>query len=187
MLTEEDKALLRVYSNTQALLEPLRRITEDWSVVVRHKFQDRISKLQLIGTGNLENDWTVSVRAAEGGVIVAEFAFPEYGRLFDMRRVNYQYPPPAEEIEAWVKNKISTGRIKYSKLADRLGVSFSNPRVIHDITFRILRSNKFKLPIRRWYNKGKEASVSDLYDQLQEAMQEAVLVSMRADFKQEAA
>lgn len=183
MLTDEEKELVRKFNNQQALLEPFRRVMEGWSAEYREASQVKISELQLEATGELEDNWTVVVRAADNRRVLAEFTFKEYGRYFDMPRVNYNKTPPKDEIEEWVKHKVEQGRIKYSTYAQKNDLAFTNPKVIHDLTFRFLHAGPFKIARRRWYNKGKLASVNDLYDRLQEAMQEVVLRSAHADME----
>lgn len=184
MITAQEKEAIQRYNTAQAVLEPFKRILDGWTVEVRDKFQDRLSQLDLLATGDLQDNWTISVIARTNGVIVADFSFPEYGRLFDMRRVEYTKPLPWGEdssLYKWVQSKVEQGQIHYSDLARRRGLHFSDPRVLHDLTYRISRSDKFKLPRRRWYNKGKSASVADLYERLQEAMREAMIAAVRAD------
>lgn len=169
-MTDQEKQAIDDYERRQTFLEPFRRITDEWSVNTTHRFQERIRELDLVASGDLADNWTVSVIARETGVVVAQFGFNEEGRYHDMRRVQYTGPIPVKSLESWVKSKVDQGQIKYSKLATRLGVSFSDPRVIHDLSYRIARATPFQIKRRRWYNKGKESSVNDLYDQLQEAM-----------------
>lgn len=183
MLTDEEKNLVRQFNNRQALLEPFRRVMDDWSVEYKEAAQSKIAELQLEATGELEKDWTIRVRAGDTGIVVAEFTFPEYGRLFDMRKVNYDKSPPADVIEEWVTHKVQQGRIKYSTYAQKNNLAFTDPKVIHDLTFRFLNAGPFKIKRRRWYNKEKLASVNELYDQLQEVMQDVVLRSAHHDME----
>lgn len=177
-------AAIEKYNTAQALLAPFKKITDQWAVGTTHQFQSRIREIHLVASGDLDKDWTVKVVAGTTGVIVAEFSFPEYGRLFDMRKVDYTKPVPVAQFFGWVDSKIDKRQIKYSALADKYGYAMTDPRVIHDIAYRVQRSiNKRGLnpKRRRWYNKGKEASLNELYDQLQEAMREALIVAMKAD------
>lgn len=175
-MTSSERQAIEEYERRQTLLEPFRRITAEWAVETEHRFQRRIRDLDLVASGDLESDWNVSVIARETGVVVAQFGFDSSGRYHDMRRVQYDTPRPDDAYESWVKSKIEKGQIRYSKLAQRLGVSLSDPRVINDLKYRFAKSTNVSLKRRRWYNKGKEASVNELYDQLSEAMQ-AVAVS----------
>lgn len=169
-MNDKEKQAIADYERRQAFLEPFKRITDEWSINTTHRFQERIRELDLVASGDLAEDWTVSVIARDTGVVVAQFGFDEHGRYHDMRRVQYDGPISPARLESWVESKVDQGQIKYSRLASRLGVGFSDPRVIHDLSYRIARSTPFQIKRRRWYNKGKESSVNDLYDQLQEAM-----------------
>jgi len=179
-LTDQELKLIEEANNRRALLAPFKRITDQWSVQTTHKFQNRIRDIDLVASDDLSDDWNVRVIAGDTGIVVAEFSFNEYGRFFDMRRIPSSNPPPIAQIEAWVRNKVETGRIRFSTLAEKRGLSFSDPRVIHDITYRLAKSGNFRPSRRRWYNKGKEASINDLYDQLREAMADAVLAGTKA-------
>lgn len=165
----QDKAAIERYNLSQALLAPFKKEMDAWAVSFVHDRQRKISALNLVSTGDLESDWGIQVRTADEGVVVADFSFPEYGRFFDMRRtsLNNDTRPPFDEMEDWVERNISSGRIKYSALAERLKVSMLDPRVIRDVTWRIARHGKYTNKRRQWYNKGKEASLNDLYDRLQ--------------------
>ena len=174
-----EQTALKKYADAQAILQEFEPITKTWAVNTGSKFQQRISNIKLIASGDLESDWSVKVVTIEGGILVADFTFPEYGRIWDMRHPDFNNPAPAAEIEAWVKDKVAQNRIKYSTLATRLGVSFSDPRVIHDLTYRMRRTDRFKHPRRRWYNKGKEASLGDLYDLLAEALSKSTLAGVK--------
>jgi len=180
-LTAAEKELVDKYDLNKYLLEPFTRITEQWGVVTQHKFQTRIHDIHLVASEDLENDWSVKVVAGTTGVVVAEFSFKEYGRIRDMRPVDYTKPVPA--FLEWIESKIDKRQIKYSKVAESRGLQYSDPRVIHDLAYRIMSSiNKKGVnpKRRRWYNKGKESSLSDLYDKLAEAAQEvAVRVAKR--------
>lgn len=182
-LTEQEKDTIRAFNDRQALLAPFKRVMEGWSVGVESRFQKRIEQVQLVASGDLSKEWRVQV-IRKDHTVVAEFVFPEYGRLFDMRRVEYKSPPSAKEgssLYEWVKSKAEQGQIEYSTKADRTGLELTNPKILSDITYRIARSNKFKLPRRRWYNKGKEASIRDLYDQLSDAALEALAISQKVE------
>lgn len=172
------------YEQRQSLLEPFRRITEEWGVETQHAFQRRIREIDLVADGDLETEWNVKVIARDTGVVVASFGFNEYGRYSDMRRVNKSDRIPPDNLEKWVRSKIDKGQIRYSSLAQRLGVSFSDPRVIHDLKYRMAKSERWApKKRRRWYNKGKEASINELYDQLQEAMLAIVSQGIKSEFK----
>lgn len=182
-LTDQERALVAQRSFEDAISAPLRRIMGEWGVETTHKFEQRIREVKLVSSGTLESDWNFKLVAGDTGVIVGEFSFAGYGRLFDMRRVGYTRQIPVEEIKEWVEHKVEQGRIKYSTLAERRGLSFADPKVIHDIAWRIARSNQFNISRKRWYNKGKEASLSVLYDQLSEAFAEVVLLAQKATFQ----
>lgn len=181
--TDQELEAIRRYNTAQALLAPFKRITEQWGVRTTHRFQERIRALDLVAVGDLEGDWSVQILARETGVVVAEFAFAEYGRLFDMRKVDYTKPMPVADFIPWVESKVDKGQIKYSTIAQKRNLAFTDPRVIHDIAYRIVKSAKFNLKRKRWYNKGKEASLGELYEQLQEAMREALIVGMKSSFQ----
>ena len=168
-LTADDKKAIAEYEQRQSFLEPFRRITQEWAVDTQHKFQKRIREIDLVAEGDLESTWRVSVLARDTGVVVAEFGFDDYGRYHDMRQLEKSDRIPVDKIESWVRSKVDQGRIRYSTLAERLGLSFSDPRVIHDLAYRFARSARFNRKRRRWYNKGKEASVNKLYDELRAA------------------
>lgn len=177
-LTDEEKALVAQENYNKWLLEPFTRITDQWGVETQHKFQKRIRDIYLVASDDLENDWSVKVIAGTTGVVVAEFTFKEYGRINEMRRVQYTKDVPPQEFIDWVEYKVQQNRIKYSKLAERRGLQFTDPRVIHDVAYRIIKSinkNGSKHVRRKWYNKGKESSIGTLYDQLFDAAQEVAL------------
>ncbi len=183
-MTPAEQQAIDEYNQRQSFLEPFRRITETWGVETQHQFQSRIRAIDLVADGDLESEWNVKVIARDTGVVVASFGFNEYGRYSDMRRVDKSDRIPPENLEKWVRSKIEKGQIRYSSLAQRLGVSFSDPRVIHDLTYRMARSEQFApKKRRRWYNKGKEASINELYDQLQEAMLAIVSQGIKSEFK----
>jgi hypothetical protein len=170
-MTASEKQAIAEYEQRQSLLEPFRRITAGWGVETQHKFQKRIRDLDLVASGDLESEWHVDVIARDTGVIVAQFGFNEDGRYHDMRRVDKSADIHGDAFESWITSKVKQGQIRYSRLAEKLGVAFSDPRVIHDLKWRMARSDTFNTKKRRrWYNKGKEASVNDLYDELQETI-----------------
>lgn len=168
-LSSSDKKALDEYEQQQSFLEPFRRITDEWSVDTQHKFQKRIRDIDLVAEGDLESTWSVKVLARDTGTVVAEFGFDEHGRYHDMRQLEKSDRIHGDAFESWVESKVKKGQIKYSALAERLGVSFTHPRVINDLKWRMARSSKFNRKRRRWYNKGKEASINTLYDELRTA------------------
>lgn len=168
-MTASEQALYDEYLKRQSFLEPFRHIVQGWSVETQHKFQRSIRELDLVAEGDLENDWSVKVIASDTGTVVAEFGFNEYGRFWDMRLLKKSHFIPIDKAKEWVRSKVESGRIEFSTLAERLGVGFTDPRVIHDLAYRFARSPRFNGKRRRWYNKGKTAQVDDLYDQLYEA------------------
>lgn len=180
-LTNEEHALVVQKSFQDAIAVPARRIMSAWGVETTHKFETRIRDVKLVASGSLESSWSFKLVAGTTGVVVGEFSFPGYGRFFDMRKVEYTRQVPIDELKDWVERKADQGRLKFSTLAERRGLSFSDPRVIHDIAWRIARSGKFNIPRKRWYNKGKEASLSQLYDQLAEAFAEVLLLQQKAN------
>lgn len=182
-LTDAERASIKEFNQRQAFLAPFKRITDKWAVETQHKFQKRIRAIQLVASGDLESDWSVKVIANETGVIVGEFTFDEHGRLFDMRKVDYSKPRPVKDFIEWVESKVDKRQIRYSDLAERRGLPLTDPRVINDLAYRIARSGKFNPKRRRWYNKGKESSIDDLYDQLSSVMQEIALAGMKSDLQ----
>ena len=182
-MTEAERKAIEEYERRQSFLEPFRRITDEWSVETQHQFQNKIRDLDLVAEGDLESTWNVKVLAKDTGTVVAEFGFDSYGRYHDMRRLNKSEFVPASGMESWVKSKIDKGQIKYSTLEQRLGVRFSDQRVIHDLTYRFARAPFHKRRRRQWYNKNKEASIHDLYDQLYEAGRAIVRESMKTSLQ----
>jgi len=166
---QQDQYVTDRYNLSQALLLPFKRELDAWSVSFVHDRRRKIREVDLVSTGDLESDWGIQVRAREDGVVLADFSFPEYGRFFDMRRRRPAEAagPPFDEIKDWVERNLQSGRFKYSNLAKARGLAYDDPRVVHDVAWRIARGSKFRSNRRIWYNKGKEASINDLYDRLQ--------------------
>jgi len=174
--------IIALAERNRRLLDPFKRVMDGWSVEVQHEFQAKISSLSLVATGDLESEWIVKVRADESGVVVAEFAFREYGRMLEMKRINYtgrmlNY----DKIHEWVLSKIAAGQIRYSAKAEALKVGYTDPRVVNDLTYRFARARiKTNRKRRQWYNNTKEANIDQLYQRLQDAMAEALLSDLKA-------
>lgn len=168
-------------ARNQRLLGPIKEIMEDWVVEVEHAFQDKIRDVQLIANGRLESDWTVSLVSKSDGVLVAEYAFRQYGRIMDMRSVSYARGGMRnyDKIKEWVEAKVANNEIKYSTLASKLGVQYGDPRVINDLTYRFATA-RTRPKARKWYNSTKEVKIQELYTRLQERIVELVT----ADIKQ---
>ena len=161
--------------------EVTNEILLEWAAEFVQYRREAVRKAKLEAGGQLSASFEQEVaRATSNDVARAFFAFEEYGRIQDMRRVNRSKQMPLDDILAWVKEKgvekFRAGVVKTGKLP------VSNERLANMVAWGIVKSNK-PHKRRRWYSKDRERSFSILYQRLREAYMEVSLDELKTATK----
>lgn len=163
-----------------AMTERLNQVTNEilleWAAEFVRYRKEAVRKAKLFRQGELEASFEQEViRAAANEVATAIFAFEEYGRILDMKKLKRNQQMPVNEIEDWVK-KVGVDKFR-SVFAKKRKLPVSNDRLANMVAWGIVKSGKRRR--RRWYSKGREPSFGVLYERLREAYMEVSLDELK--------
>ncbi|MEO7176995.1 MAG: hypothetical protein ABIV51_13830 [Saprospiraceae bacterium] len=147
-------------------MELIESFTPDLLAWAREFVQNRIRDARaagLVDTQELLNSFaSTAVNQAAESLIFIGFAFQEYGRYFDMKKVKYLGLLPLDEIQAWVIRK-GVERFKTTKSRTYKGAD--KEKIANQIAWGISKSRstgKSKLKRKPWYNTSKSRDINRL-------------------------
>lgn len=90
----------------QAFMDTLEKIARAWQLPVVQQFVSNAKAKKLTSTQKLINSLSSETSANLSSALVSiSFAFEEYGRYHDMKRLRWSALPPIDDIIKWVKEK----------------------------------------------------------------------------------
>ena len=170
----------------ESLQQYIESETSRWAEQYIDQRKSFLRSRKIEATGELINTLEADInRQARKEVIELLMAFPDYGRIIDMRR----FSPPRgggdylTAIERWIeskglRDKMVQGYLKRHKLRK------TPNNILNRIAWGIvIKRNIGRYRRRRWYNKSISGAITDLYNQVAGNMPEIIAQQITAKFK----
>lgn len=159
------------------LNELINDVIAVWAVEELKFYKERAAKVPS-ATGKGKEDISVGVvKATADNVGTVSFAFYNYMRYREMRRLNNKYFP-LEEAKKWIEAKgFNNFAAKYEKITGRKKPS-DNVRLLNEIAWGIIRGARKHKP-KRWYNREKWKGINVLWNQVTDEIAEAILQGVK--------
>lgn len=134
-------------------------------------------------SGKAQASFDHSIIKANGAQLAQTlFKFNSYLRYFDMKRINWDRPPPIEEIKEWIEE---VGVDKFAgKFRRKYGYLPTRTALINKIAWGISISKYRKLKKRRrkkWYSKSAYMGINALYAQLRTSLSKEALDTLKRE------
>lgn len=90
----------------EQFVNTIEQIAKAWQMPVLQKLVANIKQKKLISSRDLLNSLSSETLAnLSSAMVTISFAFEDYGRYNDMKRLKWSEQPPIEDIIEWVKKK----------------------------------------------------------------------------------
>lgn len=158
------------------LSKEIERIVKAWYIPLEKKLQSNIRKRKLMASEDLLKSFKLELQEVEQDVIEAGIRFNTYGRILEMKNVQYAKMIAVKLIEEWVR-KIGVQRFNYIP-NNRGGNPLPNDKAINRIAWGVARAKKLKNTRRKnrsWYAKTMFQELQGLEVQILDAVGDDVL------------
>jgi len=157
--------------------EVINNVIRDWATQELGYYFERAKKAGK-ATGAGQKDFSVrTIRATTTNIAHVMFAFREYMRYRDMKKLNPGHMP-FEEALAWIQAK-GTGRFK-SRYKKRYGkLPTTDIRLMNEIAWGITKGKRRKHRRKAWLNKGKWKGLNVLEARLMDKLGDAIIQQIK--------
>lgn len=154
--------------------EEINAELEIWAKEFLEQIQRSAKKKLKTDTGKGYNSFNYALEKAGGREVAAAlFEFEPYQRLYDMRKVQWSNQPPVDVFEDWIERKGLVDKFLPKYKRKHKYVPTDRKALVNKMAWGIVKNMTGRgkwTGKKRWYNKSKEAAISDLYGRLIDAV-----------------